>query len=164
MLDRVLTRVVDLPTWLLSRANARAQEILQRAFSPFELRPVHYRTLAVLDEHGGVSQVEIGRHLDLDRKDVAVALDNLSARQLVRRGPDPTDGRRNIVNLTDTGRELLPQLEEALAAAQRDVVAPLSGEEWEMLVALLRKLQPSCEVVAARIAGDLADPATGVTT
>ena len=149
MLDRVLTRVVDLPTWLLSRANARAQDILQRAFAPFALRPVHYRTLAVLDEHGGVSQVEIGRHLDLDRKDVAVALDNLSARELIRREPDPADGRRNIVNLTDAGRDVLPRLEDALAAAQRDVVAPLSGEEEGMLVALLTKLQHSSDAVGS---------------
>jgi len=43
------------------------------AFAEFALRPVHYRLMAALEEHGDLSQVALGRHLGLDRKDVAVA-------------------------------------------------------------------------------------------
>lgn len=135
-------RVSVLPTWLLSRANARAQRLLQDAFAERALRPVHYRMLAALDEHGDLSQAELGRHLALDRKDVAVALDDLAERGLLRRRPDPADGRRNLVVLGDAGWALLPDLDLILARVQDDVLAPLSERQRATLVALLARLAP----------------------
>lgn len=132
-----------MPSWLLSRANARAQRILYSAFAEFDLRPMHYRALAALEEHSDLSQAELGRQLALDRKDVAVAVDLLSERDLVRRRPDPADGRRNIVSLTDSGRQLLPRLDRVLDAVQQELVAPLSAEETEVLLGLLARLAPS---------------------
>jgi DNA-binding MarR family transcriptional regulator len=138
-----VSRVAELPTWMLSRANARAQGILYDAFAQAGLRPVHYRTMAALDEHGDLSQAELGRHLGLDRKDVAVTVDFLSGRDLVSRSPDPTDARRKIVTLTKAGRVLLPQLDRTLAEVQRQVLAPLSAREAKDLLRLLAKLGPA---------------------
>lgn len=135
-----VTRVTATPTWLLSRANARAQALLADAFAVFDLRPVHYRALAALDEHGELSQVELGRHLALDRKDVALAVDLLDDRHLVERRPDPDDRRRNIVALASAGRDLLPRLHAALDSAQDAVTAPLTGREATELRRILAKL------------------------
>lgn len=138
-----VTRILNLPTWLLARATARAYAILQRTFAEFGLRSLHYRTMAALDEHGALSQAELGRHLELDRKDVTVALALLDDRGLIRREGDPTDGRRKIVTLTRSGRDLLPSLEKALTRAQDEVLAPLSPAERETLRDLLTKLDPA---------------------
>jgi MarR family transcriptional regulator, lower aerobic nicotinate degradation pathway regulator len=135
-----VSRVAHQPTWLLSRANARAQAILYTAFAEEGVRPVHYRTLAALDEHGEMSQAELGRHLGLDRKDVAVALDHLAGRRLVSRRADPADGRRNVVTLTASGRRLLPRLDGVLGDVQERVLEPLSASERGVLVSLLARL------------------------
>lgn len=135
-----VTRVTDATTWLLGRANARAQRVLAEEFAAFALRPLHYRALAALDEHGELSQVELGRHLSLDRKDVAVALDSLAQRGLVERTPDPDDRRRNVIALTDEGRELVPKLDRTLESAQQRVLAPLSEAEASQFRATLAKL------------------------
>ncbi|MFT4082706.1 MAG: MarR family winged helix-turn-helix transcriptional regulator [Nocardioides sp.] len=138
-----VSRVIATPTWLLGRANARAQLLLARAFSEFGLRPVHYRTLAALEEHGELSQVELGRHLALDRKDVALTVDFLADRSLVDRRPDPSDRRRNIVALSDPGRDLLPRLHLTLDAVQHEVLAPLTDREAARLMTILPKLAPT---------------------
>ncbi len=135
-----VTRVARQPSWLLSRANARAQALLQSAFADTGLRPVHYRTLAGVDEHGPLSQADLGRHTGLDRKDVALTLDLLTERGLVERSPDPTDARRNVVTLTDAGAALLPALDRLLAQVQREVLAPLSADERRTLTRLLARL------------------------
>lgn len=135
-----VTRVTSATTWLLGRANARAQRLLAEGFAAFGLRPLHYRALAALDEHGELSQAELGRHLALDRKDVTVALDSLAQRGLVERTPDAGDRRRNVVALTDAGRELLPQLDHALQSVQARVLEPLTGREASQLRATLAKL------------------------
>ena len=69
-----LDRVAGLPTWLLSRANARSQEILGTAFAEEGVRGYHYRLLAALAQYGALSQAEMGRCTGSDRKDVAVAV------------------------------------------------------------------------------------------
>lgn len=135
--------LADLPTWLLSRANRRAQGLLYDAFAEVGLRPVHYRTLAALADGGSLSQAELGRRLGLDRKDVAVTLDQLADRRLLRRRPDPDDGRRNVITLTTTGLALLPDLERRLDAVQQEVLAPLSANERRTLQTLLRRLGPT---------------------
>ena len=47
-----LKRVADRPTWLLSRANARAHRILRQAFEAEGVRGYHFRVLAALEEYG----------------------------------------------------------------------------------------------------------------
>lgn len=141
-----VTRVATTPTWLLSRANTRAQALLAGAFAAFGLRPLQYRALAALEEYGELGQADLGRQLTMDRKDVSVAVDLLVDRRLVERRADPADRRRAIVALTSEGRDLLPRLHAALDAAQEAVVAPLTQREANDLSRLLSKL-----------AGDAAD-------
>lgn len=131
-----------LPTWLLSRANARSQALLADAFADLDLRPIHFRTLSTLGEYDALSQADLGRLLRLDRKDVAVTLGELEGRRLVGRSPDPSDGRRNVVTLADDGRDLLPRLERIVDDVQDQVLSPLSAAERTELMAILTKLSP----------------------
>src|SRR3979409_1623078 len=102
-----LERVANRPTWLLGRANARAQALLAVAFAEQGLRGYHFRLLAALDQYGPGSQAELGRNTGIDRSDVVAALNELVDGGLARRGPDPADGRRNIVSITRRGRATL---------------------------------------------------------
>ena len=64
------------PTWLISRAYARANGLLQEGFAQGGggLRGYHYRLLAALDEWGPASQASLGRGTGIDRSDVTAAL------------------------------------------------------------------------------------------
>jgi len=135
-----LRRISGRPTWLLSRANARAQHLLAAAFGAHGLRGYHFRLLAALDEHGPSSQAELGRSTGIDRSDVVAALDELVERGLARRAPDPDDGRRNIVTMTARGRRTLEQLDVVLGEVQDAFLAPLSPRERATLLRLLAKL------------------------
>jgi len=58
----------------------------------------------------------------------------------VERTPDAGDRRRNVVALTDAGRELLPHLDHALESVQARVLEPLTEREASQLLATLAKL------------------------
>lgn len=135
-----LRRVSGQPTWLLSRAHARAQGILYEAFTGAGARPYHYRLMAALEQDGPQSQAELGRRTAIDRSDVVGALNELSERGLVRRDPDPADARRNVVTLTDAGSAELVRLDTVLARVQDEVTSPLTQRERDELVRLLAKL------------------------
>lgn len=135
-----LGRVVDQPTWLLSRANARAQSLLSEAFATEGIRGYQFRLLAAIDEFGPSSQADLGRHTGIDRSDVVAALDDLVNHRLARRQPDDVDRRRNIVTMTKGGRAMLHRLDAVLAKVQEAVLEPLPDEGRKALVGLLRQL------------------------
>jgi DNA-binding MarR family transcriptional regulator len=135
-----LKRVSGQPTWLLSRAHARAQTILYDAFAAAGVRGYHYRLLAALEEHGPASQADLGRATGIDRSDVVAMLDDLAGWGLARRDSDPADRRRNVVSITEQGLARLGELDGVLAKVQAAVVEPLSERERTALIRLLRKL------------------------
>lgn len=135
-----LRRVRDQPTWLLSRANARAQQILHDAFAGEGVRGYHFRVLAALDELGPASQADLGRHTGIDRSDVVAAVNELVAKGLVSRTPDTEDRRRNVITITGHGADALQRLDTLLADVQHVVLEPLADRERATLIRLLAKL------------------------
>src|SRR6201996_411131 len=91
LVDRVPERMRERPTWLISRAYARATGLPQEGFAQGGggLRSYHYRLLAALDEWGPASQASLGRGTGIDRSDVTAALSELESRRLVERSADP---------------------------------------------------------------------------
>jgi DNA-binding MarR family transcriptional regulator len=143
--DSTPTRLRLLPTWLLSQAGARAHRLLSEALAASNSRGHHYRLLAALEDLGPASQVDLGRAAGLDRSDVAVSLQQLERRKLVRRIADPVDRRRKRVALTASGRRALDSLDDAVRQVQDLVLQPLTTAERATLTALLARLQPDRE-------------------
>ena len=135
-----LKRVAGRPTWLLSRANARSQNLLAEAFASEGLRGYHFRVLAALDQYGPSSHADIGRHPGIDRSDVVATTNDLVADRLARRERDPVDGRRNVVTITTRGLHTLERLDAVVDKVQNAVLAPLTPSEQKTLVRLLAKL------------------------
>ena len=135
-----LDRVAGTPTWLLSRANARAQALLSERFAAEGVRGYHFRVLAALDQYGPSSQANLGRHTGIDESEVVATVKDLLTRGFVTSRPDPIDRRRKIVTITKRGSRILAQLDIGLAAVQEAVLAPLSANERRTFVRLLQKL------------------------
>ena len=96
--------------------------------------------LAALDEFGPASQAALGRRCGIDPSDMVALMAVLTADRLVERRPDEADRRRNVVTITARGRRRLEALGEAVAAAQEELLAPLSDAERTRLAALLTRL------------------------
>lgn len=140
--DGVPERMRDRPTWLISRAYARTNGLLQEGFAEGGdgLRGYHYRLLAALDERGPASQAALGRGTGIDRSDVTAALVELEARGLVRRDVNQADRRRNVVSITAEGTRRLGVLDEVVDEIQERVLAPLSAGERRQFVTLMRRI------------------------
>jgi DNA-binding MarR family transcriptional regulator len=142
LVDRVPERMRDRPTWLISRAYARATGLLQEGFAAGGdgLRSYHYRLLAALDEWGPASQAALGRGTGIDRSDVTAALVDLEERGLVKRDVNEADRRRNVVSITAEGLRRLEELDGVLDEIQERVLAPLSATERKQFTTLMRRI------------------------
>src|SRR5580693_4172437 len=125
LVDRVPERMRDRPTWLISRAYARANGLLQEGFAQGGggLRGYHYRLLAALDEWGPASQAALGRGTGIDRRDVNQA-----------------DRRRNVVSITAAGARHLEVLDSVVDEIQERLLAPLSEGERRQFITLMRRI------------------------
>jgi DNA-binding MarR family transcriptional regulator len=133
-------RIDHVPTWLLARANARAQAIRAEAFAAAGSTGYLSRLLASLADEGVASQAELSRRTAIDPSDVVAAVNDLESRRLVTRERDPHDARRNVVTLTAAGRAELVRLDAVVADIQQRFLAPLSETERRHLQRILTKL------------------------
>jgi DNA-binding MarR family transcriptional regulator len=142
LVDRAPERMRNRPTWLISRAYARATGLLQEGFAQAGdgLRSYHYRLLAALDEWGPASQAELGRSTGIDRSDVTAALVELEGRGLVQRDVDRADRRRNVVSISAAGVRHLEVLDGVVDDIQERLLAPLSEGERRQFITLMRRV------------------------
>jgi MarR family transcriptional regulator, lower aerobic nicotinate degradation pathway regulator len=138
--DAMPSRILEMPTWLISRAYAHAHRLLAEGFAGAGVRGYHYRLLAALEEFGPASQAALGRRTSVDRSDVVAVLNDLADRGLIERSPDPDDRRRNIITITPAGAEQLRALDQILTGVQEKLLAPLSAADRTQLTRLLTRL------------------------
>ncbi|MFI7490953.1 MarR family winged helix-turn-helix transcriptional regulator [Micromonospora echinaurantiaca] len=134
------TRLRTTPSWLLTQTAAHAGRLVSEGFGGIGARGYHYRILAALDEFGPASQADLGRRGGIDRSDVVATVNELAAKDLVVRAPDPADRRRNVITITPAGQRELRRMGETLAAVQDTLLAPLTATERGQLTRLLGKL------------------------
>ncbi|PZF12156.1 MarR family transcriptional regulator [Curtobacterium sp. MCPF17_011] len=130
-------RLSSLPSWLLVEAAARASRVVSELTAEAGVPKAAYPVLAVLEAAGPLSQAEVGRRVRIDRKDLSGYAARLEQLGLVTRRPDPVDVRRNLLENTLAGTELLERLDPAFAAAQDQLLAQLTSAERATLKRLL---------------------------
>jgi DNA-binding MarR family transcriptional regulator len=133
-------RLRSLPSWLLNQVALPAQRIVAEALGSVGARRQHYSVLSALEEFGPASQAALGRRCGIDRSDVVALVNELSAAGRLERTPDPEDRRRNVIAITDAGREFLETLDRLLAGAQDELLAPLPRPQRAELVRLLEAI------------------------
>ncbi|WP_067906800.1 MarR family winged helix-turn-helix transcriptional regulator [Actinomadura rubrobrunea] len=138
--DATPARLQDAPSWLINQVSLHAQRLVAAHMAAAGARGYHYRLLAALEEFGPASQADLGRRTGIDRSDVVAMLNELSDQGLVRRSPDPSDRRRNVITITPAGTRRLHRLDRVLAQIQDELLAPLSPDERGELVRLLSRV------------------------
>jgi DNA-binding MarR family transcriptional regulator len=129
-----------LPSWLLTQTAMHAGRLVGDGFGAVGARGYHYRLLGSLVEDGPASQADLGRRTGIHLSDMVAALNELESGGYVARSPDRRDRRRNLITVTETGRQRAAELAERAAAIQEELLAPLDPAERQQLTTLLGKL------------------------
>lgn len=86
------------------------------------------------DQGQEISQRELARTLRLSPATVAVSLQAMERNGYVSRKIDPADARRNLLSITDKGREAVKLCGDAFQAAGQQMIAGFTPQEREQLV------------------------------
>lgn len=138
--DRAAYRLADQVGFIL-RQVAQRHAALFAAGMGADLTPTQWAALAKLREAGPMSQNLLGRHTAMDAATIKGVVERLARRGLLDTRPDPEDGRRLLVVLTQEGESLAEALERNAARVTEETLAPLSARERALFLALLEKLR-----------------------
>ncbi|MFE7541535.1 MarR family winged helix-turn-helix transcriptional regulator [Streptomyces platensis] len=125
----------------LTRRMHRAQKH-QLDHLDLSFTPAQSRLLRIVAHYGDTPprMADLAERLEVVPRAVTTLVDALEDRGAVRRVPDPANRRVIRIELTDTGRSTLRALRSARRAAAEEILAPLTGEQREVLGGLLSTL------------------------
>ncbi|WP_405938642.1 MarR family transcriptional regulator [Streptomyces sp. NBC_00726] len=134
--EEVADQLASVVGRLLRRLRSSSSESL--------LTPTQRSVLARLDDAGAATTADLARAECVRPQSMRLTLGALEAQGLVGRAPDPADGRKSVMTVTDAGRATLARVRAAkrnwLAEA---VAAELDGHERRTVaeaVALIERL------------------------
>ena len=98
--------------WSIMRAAREIRRSFDEVFRDFNLNLSGVAMLALIVEHGALSQTKLGASLQMGRASAGTLVDDLERRGLVERQVDPLDKRVWLVALTDKGKELAAEIDQ----------------------------------------------------
>ncbi|MFD4605733.1 MarR family winged helix-turn-helix transcriptional regulator [Streptomyces sp. NPDC058464] len=118
-----------------------------------ELTSVQYSALLVLHREAPLDQRSLGRHVSFDKSTGGDVTSRLESRRLITRARDMGDSRRNVLALTESGRELLWRHAPGVLDVQRELMRPLTDPDRALFLTLMQRLtsQTDTAEVGARV-------------
>jgi DNA-binding MarR family transcriptional regulator len=124
------------------------------ALAPFGIHPGHKLVLFELDTAGPMTQAQLAAATGFEPPTITLQLRQLDDAGLVTRRPSPTDRRATLVELSDKGRTLLPELKAAWCRAAEQTVADFTAIPLGQLTEVLADLAASLDTSRNRAASD----------
>jgi MarR family transcriptional regulator, lower aerobic nicotinate degradation pathway regulator len=115
--------------------HTRTAEVL----GSVDLTPALFALLNVIAARQGAIQQELGSVLGIDRSTMVSLIDQLEGAGLATRRPSATDRRAREIAITPKGRRLLQRARGLISQVEDEVLAGLTAEERDELLALLRR-------------------------
>ena len=104
-----------------------------------DVAPAHSALLRNIGEEGS-RHSELAADAGVSRQAITKLVDELERLDLVRRDPDPDDGRGVIIRYTDRGRAGLAIARKRMLALERDYAARVGAERWAEVRSTLETL------------------------
>ena len=133
--------------WSIMLAARDIRRTFDEVFLDFDLNLSGVALMALLHEHGSLSQTTVGKCLGMGRASAGALIDDLETRKLVDRQANPRDKRVWLVGLTDEGKELAVQLEQRDLELRDLFREGVTREERSQLADVLQKFRTNLNEV-----------------
>lgn len=109
-------------------------------FADLDLTQKQVSALWLVSEFPGISQIELGSRLRMDRATTMTIVNRLQDRNYLRRERSATDARKQALFVTDAGESALAQAKRCIAEHEAWLKARFTGAEIEKLVEMLARI------------------------
>jgi DNA-binding MarR family transcriptional regulator len=109
-------------------------------FVDLDLTQKQASTLWLVNARPGISQIDLGGRLRMDRATTMTIVNRLQDRAYLRRERSASDARKQALYLTDKGREALAKAKAAITEHEAWLKSRFTPEETEKLVEMLTRI------------------------
>lgn len=109
-------------------------------FSDLDLTQKQVSVLWLVDDHPDIAQTDLAHRMRMDRATTMAIVNRLEARGLLVRGKSETDGRKQTLNLTAAGREMLKVAKHAIQEHENWLKSRFTDKEITKLIELLTRI------------------------
>jgi DNA-binding MarR family transcriptional regulator len=127
---------------LLARLLA---QLLLRHVGGYGVAPGQFAQLLALYDQDGQTPAELCAAVGVEPGTMTKTLQRMERDALVERRPDPTDGRRVRIHLTDGARRLEPELKAIVVDLNATVLEGLSPHQRGCFIGALRRIIQNSE-------------------
>jgi DNA-binding MarR family transcriptional regulator len=137
-----MTKFHDMAGHLIRRAHqvSTAQFNDQMTREGIDITPFQFAAMSAIKLNPGLDQATVAAWAAIDRATIGGVVDRLVEKNYVERSVSPKDRRARVLTLTDSGAEVLKQIEEVARKIQNEITKGLRDEEADTLISLLRKV------------------------
>ncbi len=130
----------DCYIFLLSRASQRGHQLVQKRLEPFEITNIQYVVLEMLWNREGLTAVELGRRLMIDKATLSGILDRMVSGGWVDKHPGERDKRVTRLFPSDKARTLKDRLIREREKANEELLSGFNKKEKGLLKKLLLEI------------------------
>jgi MarR family transcriptional regulator for hemolysin len=141
--------VLSTPGHLISLAARGFARLSEARLKPLGFGVGHLPVLVALQDGQASTQRDLARFARIEQPPMAQMLARMERDGLIRRAPDPDDGRSSRITLTEIARARLPDAVAALLRGNREVLRDFTDDEARLLIALLTRLIANLDQVAS---------------
>ena len=109
-------------------------------FAELDLTQKQVSALWLVADHPGISQIELGGRLQMDRATTMTIVNRLQERAYVRRERSESDGRKQALHVTSGGAEALAEAKRCIGEHEAWLKARFNPAEIEKLVEMLARI------------------------
>jgi DNA-binding MarR family transcriptional regulator len=131
----------DLVGYQLHRAEIESYRKFSKLSRHPKTTPKQFSTLVLIGANPGISQIDLGSLLGMDRATTTAVIDKLEDRNLLTRGRSRIDRRKHALHLTAHGKESLKKLKARVRVHDEELTSKLTNTEKELLRTLLAKMR-----------------------
>ncbi len=143
-----MLEVLSTPGHLISLAARGFARLSEARLKPLGFGVGHLPVLVALRDGQVGSQRELAQFARIEQPSMAQMLARMERDGLIRREPDPTDGRSSRISLTPAARTGFPEACVVLLQGNREALSGFSDQEAAQLVALLIRLMANLDRIA----------------
>ncbi len=139
----------DTPIPLINMASRAFSRLGERRVKALGFNIGQLPVLYMLRNGAQMSQKDLAKFAKIEQPSMAQMLARMERDDLIRRIPDPADGRSSLVSLTETAVAKLPAARQALEEGRERVLSGFSADEVQTLVQLMRRLNQNLDRMVA---------------
>jgi DNA-binding MarR family transcriptional regulator len=130
----------DIVGFHIRLAHGAVYRHFTETFSDLDLTQKQVSVLWLVADHPGISQIEVGKRLRMDRATTMTIVNRLQERDFLRRERSETDGRKQALYLTSAGERALAKAKQAIGEHEEWLKGRFTSDEIEKLVEMLARI------------------------